>query len=87
MHVLVAVAMQLAFVVGMAAVYLALDNTSKAFGGKLRTHVDALYFSSAAHTSTGFGDLAPVTQPARALVALHIFLVWAVLLRLSMSSS
>jgi hypothetical protein len=38
----------------------------------LSTKTDALYFSLTITGTVGFGDIHPVTQAARALVALHI---------------
>lgn len=44
---------------------------------------DATYFAVVAHTSVGFGDIAPKTRLARLLVSLHVLAVWAVTLVLA----
>ncbi|MEB3369345.1 ion channel [Saccharopolyspora mangrovi] len=55
-----------------AAVYYAMSvHVPGALPG-LSTKTDALYFSLTITGTVGFGDIHPETQPARALVAIHI---------------
>ena len=59
-----------------AELYLAADRFTDgaAFGGKLMSGADCLYFSFVTLTSLGFGDIAPVGPGARALVPLEALL-------------
>jgi hypothetical protein len=38
---------------------------------------DVLYFTAVTHTSTGYGDMYPLTPKARALVTMHTMLAFA----------
>lgn len=45
--------------------------------------LDTIYFSAIAHTTTGFGDITPKTDLAKALTALHVLSAWGTTLVLS----
>jgi len=64
------VALVLVMVV-FATEYLVLDSRPGSFSG-LHTHTDALYFTVTTLATVGFGDIYPVSQPARAAVMLQI---------------
>jgi voltage-gated potassium channel len=50
--------------------HLAVDTRGEMAG--IHTRVDALYFTATVMTTAGFGDIRPVGQVARALVAAHL---------------
>jgi voltage-gated potassium channel len=50
--------------------HLAVDTTGELVG--IHTRIDALYFTTTIMTTVGFGDIHPVGQLSRALVAAHM---------------
>jgi voltage-gated potassium channel len=54
----------------LAYYHLAVDTTGQMLG--IRTRIDALYFTVTIMTTVGFGDVHPVGQLSRALVAAHM---------------
>lgn len=46
------------------------DKTGKSW-------TDVLYFTAVTHSSTGYGDIYPLTKRARALVTLHVMMAFA----------
>lgn len=49
---------------------------------KVTNYLEYLYFSIGTSSSTGFGDIVPITQLARTLVILQIFITYTTILRL-----
>ncbi|MDY7102503.1 MAG: potassium channel family protein [Actinomycetota bacterium] len=59
-------------VVASASVFYAIAAADEqAFDG-LETKIDALYFTVVSMTTVGFGDIAPVSQPARLVTTMQI---------------
>jgi ion channel len=60
------------FLLVFAAVYFATDRADHASFSERLSRTDALYFSVTVFASVGFGDIAPVTQPARIMVMIQM---------------
>ena len=60
------------FLVVFAAVYVVLANTDPASFSELLTRTDALYFVVTVFATVGFGDIAPVSEAARALTTVQM---------------
>lgn len=62
----------LLFVCLFALLHLSMSTTDPASFSEPLDRVDALYFASSTFATVGFGDIAPVTQLARAVVAVQM---------------
>jgi voltage-gated potassium channel len=58
--------------VASSSIYYALAEADPGNFRGLSTKLDAVYFAVTVMTTTGFGDIAPLTQPARAVTTGHI---------------
>lgn len=59
------------YIVAFSSTYFLLSEYGNAFTEKL-TRVDALYFCLTVFTTTGFGDIAPISQSARVAVSIQM---------------
>jgi voltage-gated potassium channel len=55
-----------------AAIYVLLEAARPASFSEPLTHTDALYFTMTVFATVGFGDITPVTEPARVLVTIQM---------------
>lgn len=62
----------LTFLCLFALLYLSLSVTDSSSFSERLTRTDALYFTTSTFATVGFGDIAPVSQLARALVSVQI---------------
>jgi hypothetical protein len=63
----------------MAYVYLSLESRSPGQLPGIATHLDALYFTVTVITTTGFGDITPAGQAAKAVVTVQMVFTLVVL--------
>lgn len=61
-----------AFLLLFALLYLSLSTTDPLSFSESLGRADALYFTSSTFATVGFGDIVPVTQMARSLVAIQM---------------
>lgn len=61
-----------AFLLLFALLYLSLSTTDSSSFSERLDRVDALYFTSSTFATVGFGDIVPVTQLTRVLVAIQM---------------
>jgi voltage-gated potassium channel len=62
-----------AFLLLFALLYLSLSTTDPLSFSEPLDRADALYFTSSTFATVGFGDIVPLTQLARSLVAIQMF--------------
>ncbi len=62
------------FLCAYAASYVVVSASEPASFSEALSHSDALYFAIVVFGTVGFGDIAPVTDPARMLVASQVLL-------------
>lgn len=62
------------FLLIFASAYVVLDGTRPGMFTESMTRVDALYFAVTVFATVGFGDIAPLSQPARVLVTVQMVL-------------
>jgi voltage-gated potassium channel len=60
------------FILIFASTYVVLDGTFPDTFTEPMSRVDALYFTVTVFATVGFGDIAPVSQPARILVTVQM---------------
>jgi hypothetical protein len=60
------------FLLIFASTYVVLDGTRPDTFSEPMSRVDALYFTVTVFATVGFGDIAPVSQPARILVTVQM---------------
>jgi voltage-gated potassium channel len=60
------------FLLIFASTYVVLDGTQPDTFSEPMSRVDALYFTVTVFATVGFGDIAPVSQPARILVTVQM---------------
>ena len=60
----------------MFAVVYAMIGLKEHFGVTTPTSTMPIYFSMVTHSSTGYGDITPKTDFARAVVTAHLALAW-----------
>jgi voltage-gated potassium channel len=62
------------FLTVFATIYLALSHTSAANFNQRLDHTGALYFTITIFSTVGFGDITPITDSARIMVAIQMLL-------------
>ena len=62
---------------------IGMDTHFKLPSGTAATPVTAMYFGIVSHTTTGYGDIYPLTPLARVLVAVHLVGAWFPLLMMN----
>lgn len=60
------------FLLLFAAIYVLLESARPGSFSEPLTHTDALYFTMTVFATVGFGDIAPVSGPARVLVTIQM---------------
>ncbi|MEU8341074.1 Ion channel [Actinomadura meyerae] len=60
------------FLVAFSTSYCLMGNGAPSGFSERLTHVDALYFTMTVFSSVGFGDIVPVSQPARVLTTVQM---------------
>nr|QLC35858.1 potassium channel protein kcv [Acanthocystis turfacea Chlorella virus GNLD22] len=55
------------------------DSFKRGDGSRRKaTWMDCIYFATATHTTTGFGDVVPDNDAARTAVTMHMLIVFAI---------
>ena len=62
------------FILSIATTYFLMSQSNEQSFSESLTRTDALYFAIIVFSTVGFGDIAPLTQPARIVVMVQIFL-------------
>jgi hypothetical protein len=61
------------FILSIATTYVLMSQSNGGSFSENLTRTDALYFAITVFSTVGFGDIAPLTQPARIAVTAQIF--------------
>lgn len=76
MHFPVLLTLNVLIVVVMAAAYATISSMdADAFTEKNMGAVEALHYAATVHSTVGFGDISPVSTPARLCTAVHSILI------------
>lgn len=62
------------FILIFSTTYFVMDTYSTGSYSQTMTRVDALYFAVTVFSTVGFGDITPVSEPARIIVTVQMFL-------------
>lgn len=60
------------FLLLFASIYVRLENAGPGSFSETLTHTDGLYFTMTVFATVGFGDITPVSEPARILVTIQM---------------